>query len=739
MKKLRCFAGMFLLVLALCACENWIPDNDMTNGLPTGATVDPTTGTTEPPTSNATEHIHLFGEWEVVAEPTCTNIGVKQRTCPCGETETEEISATGHLEMTDEAIAATCTTPGLTAGKHCAVCGEILIRQENTPAKGHTYRITTTAPTCTKAGDITYTCPCGYCRSTPKKLTISILGDSISTMVNYSNGTAANMANSTIKNGVAYYPAGDVESVADTWWYKAAEMLGGEILVNNSWSSSCLLNPRLGSVGAYVDRCVQLHDNTGENAGEEPDIIAVFLGTNDWNAYPSTLGTFADIDFENLIIKCEVEEKVTYAEPTTSMEAYAIVLDKISRRYPNAQVYCFTLLPHSQEEDQPTDFNADIKKLAEYFKAHIVDLWSSGFCSNPEIFDGLMYNRLHPNAAGMTEIANAFVAAVQENLHTAEIDEAVPPTCTETGLTVGTHCADCNKVLEKQKIVSATGHDHQNGICARCGHFAADVDGDGVLEILAIGNSFSEDTLEYVYQIARDLEFEKVVIGNLCIGGCSLQTHATNAKEDKAAYIYYYNDNGTWVATENYKISTALESRSWDFVSLQQSSGFSGMEDTYNEDLDTLIAYVQSICDAKLIWNMTWAYQQDSDHPDFSKYDSNQEIMYQAIVSAVQNKIAANGKMDCIVPCATAVQNSRTSALGDTLTRDGYHLSDYGCYLAGLMFIKTVTGLPLDSLQYRPDSISEYAQKVALEAVENAQKQPFAVTASQYTDEKTSD
>ncbi len=108
---------------------------------------------------------HTFGEWTVTTEPTCTAEGAKTRTCAtCGETETETLPALGHTGEVLPGKDATCTEEGLTEGKKCAVCGEILVAQEVIPALGHTFGewTVTTEPTCTAEGAKTRTCAtCG--------------------------------------------------------------------------------------------------------------------------------------------------------------------------------------------------------------------------------------------------------------------------------------------------------------------------------------------------------------------------------------------------------------------------------------------------------------------------------------------------------------------------------------------------------------------------------------------------
>ena len=104
---------------------------------------------------------HSWDNGKVTKAATCTTAGTKTYTCTrCKKTRTETIAATGHKEVKDAAVAATCETAGKTEGSHCSVCGTVLKAQTTTAALGHSWDNgkVTKAATCTTTGTKTYTC-----------------------------------------------------------------------------------------------------------------------------------------------------------------------------------------------------------------------------------------------------------------------------------------------------------------------------------------------------------------------------------------------------------------------------------------------------------------------------------------------------------------------------------------------------------------------------------------------------
>lgn len=252
------------------------------------------------------------------------------------------------------------------------------------------------------------------------------------------------------------------------------------------------------------------------------------------------------------------------------------------------------------------------------------------------------------------------------------------------------------------------------------------------LSVLAIGNSFSEDSIEYLYQIAHNAGYDDIVLGNLYIGGCSVAEHIRQIEEGLSDYIYYKNTTGVWQASEHSSILDGLQEEEWDLISLQQVSYQAGLVEVYAEPLNQLITFVnqhKTNPDAKLIWHMTWAYQQNSDHGGFVHYDNNQIKMYRDIVTCVKKAIVPSKVFELIIPTATAIQNLRTSYLGDTLTRDGFHLSfDKGRFCAGLMWFKALTDTSVDDITYLPVGVTKQDFEVMKQAVNAAYINPFDIT-----------
>lgn len=97
---------------------------------------------------------HEWGNKKQIREAGCVTTGEVQYTCQnCNEVKTETIPAKGHTIVTDKGVTPTCTQSGLTEGKHCSVCNEVLRKQKKlAPKKHHAVTDKAVEATCSKEG-----------------------------------------------------------------------------------------------------------------------------------------------------------------------------------------------------------------------------------------------------------------------------------------------------------------------------------------------------------------------------------------------------------------------------------------------------------------------------------------------------------------------------------------------------------------------------------------------------------
>ena len=254
---------------------------------------------------------------------------------------------------------------------------------------------------------------------------------------------------------------------------------------------------------------------------------------------------------------------------------------------------------------------------------------------------------------------------------------------------------------------------------------------EDVVRILSIGNSFSVDAIENHFHELASAAGRKVIVGNMYIGGCSLEKHLRNAKENISAYTYYKRGlDGKNRRTKQVSLETVLADEQWDYVSFQQQSGLSGIYRSWEESLPALVEYVKARVpeDAVMMLHQTWAYDQISQNKGFVRYDNDQMKMYHAIVDAV-TRISDKSGIKMVIPCGTAVQNARTTSLADLVCRDGYHLNKvYGRYIAACTWLYKVLGVNPVGNSYAPEGMSQQQKALAQKSAYAAVKRPCRVT-----------
>ncbi len=261
------------------------------------------------------------------------------------------------------------------------------------------------------------------------------------------------------------------------------------------------------------------------------------------------------------------------------------------------------------------------------------------------------------------------------------------------------------------------------------------------VRLLTVGNSFANNALTFLEDIARSAGAAEFVVRRANLGGCSLEKH-WNLSEYTARVPDYktYQDTGPDGEKREGSLQEALKADSWDIVTLQQVSLESWLPETFEPYLGRLTARVRELAPgAAVALHQTWAYRADSTY--FPEHNITQRRMFEGIRDTYAHYA---GKYDChVLPSGEAVQAVREEpgrsfvwpepgfdhqkavapelprqenslAVGwiwqinstwrgiPALHNDPTHLNSRGCYLIGCVWYERMTGFDVREATFVP-------------------------------------
>ena len=226
-------------------------------------------------------------------------------------------------------------------------------------------------------------------------VTVSILGDSISTFAGY-----IPTADGVNLKHASFYPKRDIRRVEDTWWAQVILRMNGRLGINESWSGSCVLNTMDGNAGNVGEDAAMASMTRIRNLGSrgDPQIILFFGGTNDI-VFESPLGEF-DAD------EAPSEADLTATKWDTFAEAYAAAILRMQAVYPEARIYAVSPTENENHYDaeQRERYVAVMKDICDHYGVPFIDLVEEGFTTD------MLADGTHPNRAGMRFIADTVLS-----------------------------------------------------------------------------------------------------------------------------------------------------------------------------------------------------------------------------------------------------------------------------------------------------------------------------------------
>ena len=216
---------------------------------------------------------------------------------------------------------------------------------------------------------------------------------------------------------------------------------------------------------------------------------------------------------------------------------------------------------------------------------------------------------------------------------------------------------------------------------------------DTTLRVLSIGNSFSIDANLILPQVVVDagVPRDNFVLYATIYAGASLEYWDNMYTTDTPLpYVHYMGGKLLRLEDKEWTLRTLLQSQPWDVVVIQQASALSTNHKSFQPYMNRMIEYIRQDCPNKHVrigWQLTWSY------PQTATSGPVYEEGWRKIAMIANQKFHDAG-IDFIIPSGTAIQNARTTELGENsngITRDGLHLSfGVGVYIAAMTWYESI-------------------------------------------------
>ena len=403
---------------------------------------------------------HNWDSGKVTKAATCTATGTKTYTCSrCKKTRTETIAATGHKEVKDAAVAATCETTGKTEGSHCSVCNTVIKAQTTVAALGHSWDggKVAKAATCTAAGTKTYTCT--RCKKTRTE-TIAATGHKVVK----DTAVAATCETTGKTEGSHCSVCGTVLKAQTTVAALGHSWDGGKITKaatctaagTKTYTCTRCKKTRTETIAATGHKAVKdaavaaTCETTGKTEGSHCSVCGTVLKAQTTVA---ALGHSWDNGKVTKAVTCTAAGTKTYTCTRCKKTRTETIAATGHKAVKDAAVAATCETAGKTEGSHCSVCNTVLK--AQTTVAALGHSWDGG-----KITKAATCTAAGTKTYTCTRCKKTRTETIVATGHKVVKDAAVAATCETTGKTEGSHCSVCGTVLKAQTTVAALGHDY---------------------------------------------------------------------------------------------------------------------------------------------------------------------------------------------------------------------------------------------------------------------------------------